>query len=189
MVRLSMGQLTDVGVVLAVTDPVTQQLGTLFPVLWLQHQFSQSLDLREPFLVAQQIGNAETHLSGLARAEHFASTAQLQVFLGDLETILRAANDIEASSNLFGKLILYQQDTKAFTCTASYASAQLVYLGKAETFRIFQNHDVCIGHIDADLYYRRRHQDMNITFFKGGNNGLLVARLHTPVHQAHRQLR
>src|SRR6478735_4119041 len=61
-----------------------------------QQHAAGTLDRRQERSVARKISNAHGQLAGLARAENFARSAQLEVLLGDAETVAAFTQHIQA---------------------------------------------------------------------------------------------
>ena len=69
------------------------------------------------------------------------------------------------------------------------APAQLVELGKAETLRVFDDHQAGIGDVHADFDHRGGDQQMQITLFERLHHRLFFGGLHASVNQTDVQLR
>ena len=61
-----------------------------------QQNRARTLHGWQKWRVARKVRDAHGQLTGLARAEHFARAAQLQIFLGDAEAVVAFAQDVEA---------------------------------------------------------------------------------------------
>ncbi|MNH16613.1 hypothetical protein D3C79_762590 [compost metagenome] len=72
--------------------------------------------------------------------------------------------------------------------TAADPTTQLVQLGQAQAFRVFDDHQAGIGYIDPDLDHCGRHQQLQMTLFELGHDCGLFSGLHAPVDQANTQL-
>ena len=68
------------------------------------------------------------------------------------------------------------------------AAAELVQLGKAEAFRVLDNHYGCFRHVDADLDHRGRDQHVQLVPAEGAHHRVLLLLLHAAVEQAHPRL-
>jgi hypothetical protein len=64
-----------------------------------------------------------------------------------------------------------------------------VELRKAQTLRVFDNHQAGVGHVHADFNHRGGDQQMQLALFERLHHRLLFGRLHAPVNQADIQLR
>ncbi len=73
--------------------------------------------------------------------------------------------------------------------TTAYASAQLMQLGEAQTFRVFDDHQAGIGHVHAHFDHRGSHQQLQFAEFKSLHHRLLFGWLHTAMHQPNSNLR
>jgi hypothetical protein len=105
-----------------------------------------------------EIGDAERRIARLPRAQQFAPAAQAQVFLGQQEPVLRLAHQRQPLAPDFADHVAAQQQARRFLAPAPDPPAQLVQLGKAKAFGLLDHHQRRIGHVDADLDHRGRHQ-------------------------------
>src|SRR6516225_10115968 len=87
----------------------------------------------------------------LARAEELARTAQLQILLGDAESILGFPKDLQPRPRRLAERGLIEQKAGRAGLAPADASAELVELGEAEALRMLDHHDRGGRHIDADL--------------------------------------
>src|SRR5512142_2937288 len=83
-------------------DPALDQALDQIGMIAQQHR-AGALHGRQQRRVACQIGNAHRQLAGLARAEHFAGTAQFEVLLGDAEAVVAFAQYVEALARRAGE--------------------------------------------------------------------------------------
>src|SRR5262245_29832573 len=81
-------------------------------------------------------GQAELGHPALARAEQFAAAAQLQVLLGDLETVLGGLQQFQALARSIPEWGPMKQHAVALTATAAHSAAQLVQLGEPKALRV-----------------------------------------------------
>ena len=61
-----------------------------------QQHFAGPLHGRQQGGVAREVGDAQVELAGLARAEHFAGTAQFEILLGDAKAVAGFAQYVQA---------------------------------------------------------------------------------------------
>ena len=99
----------------------------------------------------------------LADAEQISGASQLQILIGNIESVIGFIQDVQSCRRFFRFIGVYE-NAVALVFASSHTSSQLVQLCQTETFRIFHHHDGCIGHIDAYLYYSCRNQYINIFF-------------------------
>ena len=59
-----------------------------------------------------------------------------------------------------------KQEAMACDGAAPYSAAELVQLCKPQAFCIFDHHIGCVWHIDPDLDYGCRHQNIDFTGFE-----------------------
>ena len=109
--------------------------------------------------IAQNVGDLQRRQARLLCAEEFARAAQLQIHLGDLESILRI--DQRADAFFRGVVQLRgNQQAVALLGAASHASAQLVQLREAEALGLLDQHHGGVRNIDADFDHGGGNQDL-----------------------------
>ena len=96
-------------------------------------------------------GDVETRHAALPRAEHVAFAAQLQIFLGDAETVFGLAHDGETCFRRNTERRAVEQETARARSATADAATQLVQLRQPETLRVLDHHHARFRHIDADL--------------------------------------
>ena len=62
-------------------------------------------------------------------------------------------------------------------------------LRQAQTFRVFDNHQARVRHVDTDFNDRRGYQQVHFALLESLHHRLLFRRFHPPVHQTDIQLR
>src|SRR5690606_34752986 len=97
----------------------------------------------------------EGRRAGLAQPEHLARPADLEVALGELEAVGDGRHGFEPELGVGGGGVA-DEDADALALAAPDAPAQLVELSEPETLRLLDDHDVRVGHVDADLDDGRR---------------------------------
>src|ERR1700730_4536032 len=88
--------------------------------------------LLQEFAVAQGVGDVKAEGAGLASAEEFAGTAELQIGFGNFKTVGGAHHGFEAGAGFVGHAHGTDQDAVRFLRAPADASAKLVELGEAE---------------------------------------------------------
>ena len=101
-------------------------------------------------------------LARLARPKDLAGTAEPQILLGDAKAIVGFAHHGQPRPARFGQILPAQQDTSACAHAAADTPAKLVQLCEAEALRTLDDNQRRIGHINADLDHRGRHQRAEI---------------------------
>ena len=96
----------------------------------------------------------ETRHAGLLGAKHVALAAQMEIFLGDPEPVLRLAQDGDARLGRLPERSLVEQEAEGFFLTAPDPATQLMQLREAETLGLFDDHDVGSGHVDSHFDHR-----------------------------------
>ena len=99
--------------------------------------------------------------AALARAEEFARTANPQVLPRDLEAVVVLVDHLQPLARRLRQRLLVEQDADARRRAAPDAAAQLVQLREAEALGVLDHHQRRVGHVDADLDHRRRHQHLD----------------------------
>ena len=72
---------------------------------------------------------------------------------------------------------------------ATHTATELMQLAEAETIGVFNDHQRRVGDVHTDLDHRCGDQDLRLPGHKGGHHGVLVPRLHLPVHAGDVELR
>src|SRR5437879_4169532 len=88
------------------------------------------------FAVYRYASDSEARHTGLARAEHIAFAAQLQVLLGDAEAVLGLAHDGEPRLRGLTERRLVDQQAGRVLGAAPDAAAQLVKLREPEALGV-----------------------------------------------------
>jgi hypothetical protein len=81
-----------------------------------------------------------------------------------------------------------EQDAHRRVGAAPDPAAQLVQLGKAEALGVLDHHQAGVGHIDADLDHRGRHQHLDLVAQRRPPSRRPSRRLEPAVHQADLQV-
>lgn len=134
--------------------------------------------------VGFEAGDAKAGGAGLAGAEQFAFAAQAQILFGDAEAVLGVAHDGQAGAGDFAQGVVVEEHAARGFFAAADAAAQLVELGEAETFGMFDDDDGGVGHVDADLDHRRADEEPRLTGLEGAHGLVLVAARHAAMHEA-----
>ena len=121
---------------------------------------SQALNFWDHGLIAQQIRHFELGVPRLTRAQQFARAADLQVFLRNHKTVVAVAQHLKTHLGGFGKRRFVEQNAVGRNRATADAPAQLVELGKAETLRVFDDHQAGIRDVHADFDHRGGDQQM-----------------------------
>src|SRR5262249_22146446 len=99
--------------------------------------------------IAENVGDAQTGHAGLLGAEKLARAAQFEIEFGDSEAVLCAHHLVKAALGSVGNLAAGHEHTERFGGATADASAKLVKLREAESFGMFDDHDGCIGPVNA----------------------------------------
>src|SRR5690348_6694659 len=95
----------------------------------------------------------------LAHAPEVAAPPDLQVFLGDGESVVRLCEDVE-TARLVGALGCDEDAVRLLRPTAD-PSSKLVQLSEPEDVRVEHDHDGRVRYVDADLDDGRRDEDLD----------------------------
>ena len=95
----------------------------------------------------------------LARAEKFARTAQLEVFVRYFESVCCSLHDLHAPLRrvVFG---VRDEDAGGFILPTPDSPSELVELREPEALGVFNNHNHGVRHVDADFDDRRRDEQL-----------------------------
>src|SRR5829696_9860668 len=96
-------------------------------------------------------GDAKARHSRLPRAEHLTFAPQAQVFLGDTESILGFAHDLETRLSGFAKRCPVEEDTSRPLGATTDAAPQLVELREPKALRMLDHHHGRLRHVHAHL--------------------------------------
>ncbi len=143
----------------------------------------------QQMMIPGQIGDAHLLDAGLARAQHLAGTAQLEILLGDVEAVVALAHGLQSGFGHVAQRRLIQQHATGGVAAAPDPAAQLMQLRQAQPFSVVDDHQAGVGHINADLDHRGRHQQLNQTIAEALHDDFLVGRLEPAMHQINAQLR
>ena len=123
---------------------------------------------------------------GLARAEERAASADLEVFLRELEPVRRPDERLEPVARALGHLLLGARDEQAVGLLrpAPDAAAQLVQLCEPEAVRLLDDHDRRVRDVDADLDHGRRDEDVELAGLEARHQLAPLGRFQPPVHAA-----
>src|SRR5450756_1714533 len=113
----------------------------------------------------------------LDRPKDVAGSSQFQVFLCDLEPVVRVDQDLQAFGALGGYIAL-DEDAMGDGRSSADSSTELMERSKPKPLRILDDHDTCVGHIDTNLHDSRRNQHVQIPQPEGIHGRLLVTTLH-----------
>ena len=134
-------------------------------------------------MIANEITHAKRGHARLACAEEVAGTAKLQVALGDLETVGRLGERLQASPTLLRQRILIQQDAVRLMRAPADAASQLMKLRQPEAFGVLHEHDRGVCDVDANFDHRGRDQHVELAARERPHDPVLRIRLHSSVQQ------
>ena len=134
--------------------------------------------------MGDRVGEDVGRKARLAQAQRIAAAAQLQVALGDQEAVVGAAQDVEPLLGGLRQRRIVEQDAGALARAAADSPAQLVQLGQAEAFGLFDDHDGGVGDVDPDLDDGRGDQQADLAVGEVGHDRVLLRAGHLAVHQA-----
>ena len=113
----------------------------------------------------------------------------MQIAFGDDETIVGFAHGRQPLPRHLRQRRLIQQHAARRGAAAPHPPAQLVQLGETQAFGVLDDHQRCVGHVDADFDHRRRHQQLHLAGLERGHRLLFLAGLQPSVHQRDPQFR
>ena len=142
--------------------------------------------LLQKFHILHQVGNVQRRNPALLRAHDVAGSAQLQVHLGDLETVVGAHHGAQTRAGIVAQLVAGHQDAVALLRTPPHPSAQLMQLAQPETFGVLDHHHAGIRYIHTHLDHRGGHQDVGFPLLEPRHLVVLRVLVHAAMHDAHR---
>ncbi len=131
-------------------------------------------------------GDAEARHAALARAEHVAFAAQLQIFLGDAEAVVGLAQDGEPRLGGRAERRLVEQEAGRALGAAADAAAQLMQLREPEALGVLDHHHARLRHVDADLDHRGGDQKPRLARGEARHGAILVGPAHAAVDEIDR---
>ena len=135
-------------------------------------------------LVVHRVGEAQQRRARLSRAEELARPADREVAARDLEAIVGLEHRLQARLRGVGERRAVEQHADARAAAAADAAAQLVQLRQAEALGVLDDHERCVGHVDADLDHRRCDEDRDLAAGEERHHGRLLGGRHAAVQQA-----
>src|SRR5437868_3275501 len=108
--------------------------------LLLDQLFCRRACQRQKFFVAHEIGEAQRRIAALALAEVLSRAAQLEIELGDAETVGILVNHLEAIARRRRKRAAVEQNADALARAAADAPTQLVQLRETEALGALDHH-------------------------------------------------
>jgi hypothetical protein len=138
----------------------------------------------EDVAVAGEVGDAEVGEAGLAGAEELAGAALLEVELSEEEAVLGLGHGVEAEFGFGGDLGAGEEDAEGLGGAATDAATELMHLGEAEAFGVFDDHDGGVGNVDADFDDGGGDEDVEFAAFEAGHGDLFVVGGHAAVEKA-----
>src|SRR5262245_1851917 len=107
----------------------------------------QGLDLEEGGQIGERVADEEVGPPRLPHPQVVSGTAQLEVFLGDAESVFRRLEHLETRLGLAGTAG-QADEAVARVLPASDAPPQLVQLRQAEARGVLDEEDGGVGHVD-----------------------------------------
>src|SRR5581483_3374067 len=142
----------------------------------------------EQLAVANDVGYPKIGHAGLTRSKKFAGAAQFQVEFGDFETIIGADHCVQAALAIFGNFSSGHENAIGLCGSTADPAAKLVQLRQTESLSMFDYHDVCVGHIDANLDDGRGNQNLQIAFLEHPHDLFFEVGLHAAMQYSDPQV-
>ena len=114
--------------------------------------------------------------------EEVAGASEGEVGPGDLEAVGGFAHDAETFLCLLA-LVVRQQDAGGLVGTPADPPPQLMQLGKAEPFRVLDEHDDRVRHVDTDFDDDRRHKKLDVALQELLHDVILLGGFHLSVQK------
>jgi len=120
----------------------------------------------------------------LAGAEEFARSANLQIRLGDRETVRGLE---QRAQPRFAVLAGSARDERADSGSASAAhpAPQLMQLREAEALCVLDDHQARIRHVDTHFDHRRRDEHLGLAGREARHRGIARGRVQLAVDEIH----
>ncbi len=136
--------------------------------------------------VARDVGNlqVESH-AALLRSLQITGSAELKVGLGNAETVVGLAHDVDALAGVLAQLVGRHEQTERLVGTAPHPAAQLMELRQTETLGFEDDHHRCIGHVDTHLDDGGGHKYLRLATDKLLHLNFLLGGFHLTVHLTH----
>ena len=112
----------------------------------------------------------------------FRSAAQLQVGLGNTETVVRLAHDVDAFAGVFRQFVVSDEDAIALVGAASHSASELMQLGESEALGFEDNHHGGIRYVVTHFYDGGGNEYLCVAIDEFLHLCLLVGGLHLAVH-------
>ena len=118
-----------------------------------------------------------------------ARTTQLQVSLGNAETIVGLAHDVDALAGVGTEFQAGDENAVRLVSTTTYTTTKLMQLGESEALSFEDDHHGGIGHVDTHLNDGSGNENLSFATDELLHLGFLVGRLHLAVNLAESELR
>src|SRR4029077_8149020 len=125
----------------------------------------------------------------LARAEEFAGAAELQVALGNFETVGRCYHSFDSLARIPRDGMRRNEDALGFFGAAADAPAELVNLRESETIGMLDNHHSGVWNIHANFDHGCSYENLQLTAAETFHHCILLVVFQPAVEQAHAHLR
>ena len=125
----------------------------------------------------------ESH-SALLGSFQVARSAQLQIGLGNAETVVGFAHDIDTLAGIGRQLETGDEDAVRLVGTTTNTSSELVELGEPETLGVEDDHHGGVRHVDPHLNHSGSNENLRLATDKLLHLGLLISRFHLAVYLA-----
>src|SRR5215469_2565211 len=134
----------------------------------------------EHIVIANDVPDPERRKTALLGAEELPGSAQLQVHLGDVESIGRVHNGSNPLTRRVAHLSCHQ-DAIALLAAPPHTPTQLMKLRQAETLSLLDYHQCGVRHVHSYLDHRGRNQNLHLTAPEFFHHPLALIRFQTPV--------
>ena len=137
----------------------------------------------DEYVAVGEAGHFEAGEAALSGTEEVAGAAELEVYFGELESIVILFDGLEALPSVVGG-VFGQEQAEALVGAASDATAELVKLGEAEPVGGLYHHDGGVGYVYADLDDGGGDEDVQLVVVEGGHDVVFLAGGHPSVEEA-----
>ncbi len=133
--------------------------------------------------IGGEVGEAEGRQTALGLAEEFARAPELEVGLGDAETVTGFGEDREALAG-FGAAEIGDEHTIGLMGAPADSATELMELGETETFGVFDDHEGGVGDVEADFDDRAGDQPREVAATERGHDPVAFGRGQLTVEHA-----
>ena len=140
--------------------------------------------------IPRQACEAKIGKARLPRPEQLAFSPQLEVDLGEAESVGGLDERFETPPSSLGELVSGARDEQAIRLLGPPpdAASELMELREAEPIGFLDDHDGRVRDVHSNLDHSRRDKDVELTALERIHDGAPLGRMESPVQAAHPKL-